>query len=38
MMLEEGVPPPLVSQIVLRLLAHPDADPTLRITPLDVAH
>ena len=37
MVLEEGVPPPLVSQIVLRLLGLPDADPRLAITPLNVA-
>lgn len=33
MMLDEGVPPPLVSQILLRLLDHPDADRSLPITP-----
>ncbi len=38
MVLDEGVPPPLVSQIVLRLLSHPDADLTLPITPLSAAH
>ena len=34
MMLDEAVSPPLVSQILLRLLDHPDADPALPITPL----
>lgn len=34
MMLDEGVPPPLVSQILLRLLDHPDADRSLPITPI----
>ena len=34
MMLDEGVPPPLVSQILLRLLDHPDADRSLPITPM----
>ena len=37
MMLDEGVPPPLVSQILLRLLDHPDADRSLPITPVAVA-
>ena len=32
MMLDEGVPPPLVSQILLRLLDHPDADRSLPVT------
>jgi len=32
MMLEEGVSPSLVSQILLRLLDHPDADRSLPIT------
>lgn len=36
MMLDEGVPPPLVSQILLRLLDHPDADCSLPITPVVV--
>lgn len=35
MMLDEGVPPPLVSQILLRLLDHPDADRSLPITPME---
>lgn len=35
MMLDEGVPPPLISQILLRLLDHPDADPSLPITPME---
>ena len=34
MMLVEAVPPPLVSQILLRLLDHPDADRSLPITPI----
>ena len=34
MMLDEGVPPPLVSQILLRLLDHPGADRSLPITPM----
>ena len=38
MMLDEGVPPPLVSQILLRLLDHPDADRALPITPMIAAH
>ncbi len=37
MMLDEGVPPPLVSQILLRLLDHPDADRALPITPMIAA-
>ena len=37
MLLGEGVSPPLVSQILLRLLDHPDADRTLSITPVAVA-
>lgn len=36
MMLDEGVSPPFVSQILLRLLDHPDADLTLPITPMTV--
>jgi hypothetical protein len=35
MMLDEGVPPPLVSQILLRLLDHSDADRSLPITPME---
>ena len=35
MMLNEGVPPPLVSQILLRLLDHPDADRSLPVTPME---
>ena len=38
MMLDEGVPPPLVSQILLRLLDHPDADRSLPITPMIAAY
>lgn len=34
MTLDEGVPPPLVSQILLRLLDHPDADRQLAVTPI----
>lgn len=34
MMLDEGVSPPLVSQILLRLLDHPDADRSLPVTPM----
>ena len=34
MLLGEGVSPPLVSQIFLRLLDHPDADRSLPITPI----
>ena len=36
MMLDEAVPPPLVSQILLRLVDHPDADRSLPITPMSV--
>ena len=31
---DEAVPPPLATQILLRLLDHPDADRSLPITPL----
>ena len=34
MLLGEGVSPPLVSQILLRLLDHPDADRSLPVTPI----
>lgn len=34
MLLNEGVSPPFVSQILLRLLDHPDADRSLPITPM----
>ena len=37
MMLEEAVPPPLVSEILLRLMDHPNADRTLPITPMVAA-
>lgn len=37
MMLDEAMPPPLVSQVLLRLLDHPDADRALPITPMGVA-
>ena len=33
MMHDEGVPPPLATQILLRLLDHPDADPLLAVGP-----
>ncbi len=33
MMRDERVPPALATQILLRLLGHPDADPALAITP-----
>ena len=33
MLRDERVPPALATQILLRLLGHPDADPTLAITP-----
>ena len=33
MLREERVPPPLATQILLKLLGHPDADPALAITP-----
>jgi len=36
MLLGEGVSPPLVSQILLRLLDHPDADRALPVTPIGV--
>ncbi len=34
MLLGEGVSPPLVSQILRRLLDHPDADRALPVTPI----
>ena len=34
MLRDEAVPPPLATQILLRLLDHPDADHTLPITPM----
>ncbi|MBB6229313.1 hypothetical protein FHS79_003514 [Polymorphobacter multimanifer] len=37
MMLEEGVSPSLVSQILLRLLDHPDAHRSLPVTPMVAA-
>ncbi len=37
MLRDERVPPPLATQILLRLLDHPDADPELAITPLEQA-
>ncbi|EZP70178.1 hypothetical protein BV97_05502 [Novosphingobium resinovorum] len=36
MLRDEGVPPPLATRIVLRLLDHPDADPALAITPVPI--
>ncbi|MCP3736256.1 hypothetical protein M9979_15415 [Sphingomonas sp. RP10(2022)] len=33
MLRDERVPPPLATQILLKLLGHPDADPALAITP-----
>lgn len=38
MLRDEAVPPPLATQILLKLLAHPDADPALAITPIAAAH
>ena len=35
MLRDEAVPPALATQIVLKLLGHPDADPALAITPLE---
>lgn len=37
MLRDEAVPPALATQIVLKLLGHPDADPALAITPLERA-
>ncbi|MBA4763817.1 hypothetical protein [Sphingomonas sp.] len=37
MMLDEAVPPELTTQILLRLLDHPDADRTLPVTPMVAA-
>ena len=37
MMLVEGVPPELTTQILLRLLDHPNADRSLPITPMTAA-
>ena len=37
MLRDEAVPPPLATQIILKLLGHPDADPALAITPLEQA-
>jgi hypothetical protein len=34
---DEAVPPPLATQILLRLLDHPDADGSLPIMPMTVA-
>lgn len=37
MLRDEAVPPPLATQILLRLLDHPDADRSLPITPIAAA-
>ena len=37
MLRDEAVPPALATQIILKLLDHPDADPALAITPLERA-
>lgn len=37
MLRDEAVPPPLATQVILKLLGHPDADPALAITPLERA-
>lgn len=37
MLRDEAVPPPLATQIILKLHNHPDADPALAITPLERA-
>ena len=37
MLRDEAVPPALATQIILKLLDHPDADPALAITPLEQA-
>ncbi|UXC93935.1 hypothetical protein EGM87_24325 (plasmid) [Sphingobium sp. RSMS] len=37
MLRDEAVPPALATQIILKLLDHPDADPVLAITPLERA-
>jgi hypothetical protein len=37
MLLDEGVSPPLVSQILLKLTGHPHADRSLPITPMTAA-
>jgi len=34
---DEAVPPPLATQVILKLYDHPDADPGLAITPLERA-
>lgn len=34
MLRDEAVPPPLATQILLKLMGHPDADPALAITPV----
>ena len=35
MLRDEAVPPAFATQIILKLLGHPDADPALAITPLE---
>ena len=37
MLRDEAVPPPLATQILLRLLDHPDSDRSLPITPVAAA-
>ena len=37
MLRDEAVPPTLATQIILKLLGHPDADLALAITPLEQA-
>ena len=37
MLRDEAVPPPLATQIILKLYDHPNADPGLAITPLERA-
>lgn len=37
MLRDEAVPPILTTQVLLKLLGHPDADPALAITPLEQA-
>ena len=37
MLRDEAVPPPLATQIMLKLLDHPDADPTLPVASITAA-
>jgi hypothetical protein len=37
MLRDEAVPPPLATQIILKLYDHPDANPRVAITPLERA-